>query len=43
MHCSIRRILDITMTQVKDNRIWNNKVRYIFYDIPTIKNMIAAR
>ncbi len=26
MHCSIRRILDITMTQVKDDRIQNNKV-----------------
>ncbi len=43
MHRSIRRILDITMTQVKDNRIWNNKVRYIFYDIPTVKNVITAR
>jgi hypothetical protein len=43
MHRSICRILDIMMTQVKDDRIRNNKVRYIFYDIPTIKNMIAAR
>ncbi len=43
MHRSIQRILDIQMSQVKDERIRNEKVRKIFYDIPTVENMIAAR
>ena len=43
MHRSIRRILDISMSQVKDERIRNENIRKIFYDIPIVENMIAAR
>ena len=39
MHRSIQRILDISMGQVKDERIRNEKIRDIFYDIPTVENM----
>jgi hypothetical protein len=43
MHKSIRRILKISMTQVKDMRIRNETVRNTFYAMPCVKNMIAAR
>ena len=43
LHRSIRRILRITITQVQDERIRNEHVRRLFYDIPRVRNMIAAR
>jgi hypothetical protein len=43
MHRSIRRILDISMSQVRDEKIRNDKICNIFYDIPTVENLIAAR
>ena len=42
LHRSIRRILAINMTRVKEERIRNTKIRNIFYDIPDIEHMIAA-
>ena len=42
LHRSIRRILDINMTRVKDEQIQNTKIRNIFYDIPDIEHMITA-
>ena len=43
LHQSIRRILGINMTQVQEDRIRNDHVRQMFYDIPRVRNMIAAR
>ena len=43
LHRSIRRILKITITQVQEKRIRNEHVRGMFYDIPRVRNMIAAR
>ena len=43
LHRSIRRILGITITQVQEERIRNEHVRKLFYDIPRVRNMIAAR
>ena len=40
---NIRRILKISMFQVKRERITNDQVRKRFYDIPCVENMIAAR
>ena len=40
---NIRRILKISMFQVKRERITNDQVRQRFYDIPCVENMIAAR
>ena len=40
---NIRRILKISMFQVKKERITNDQVRKRFYDIPCVENMIAAR
>jgi hypothetical protein len=31
------------MTQVKDNRLQNERVQKMFYSIPCVRNMIAAR
>jgi hypothetical protein len=42
LHRSIRRILQITMTTVHEQRIHNDKVRKLFYSIPCVRNMIAA-
>ena len=42
LHRSIRCILDINMTRVKDKQIRNTKIRNIFYDIPDIEHMITA-
>jgi len=39
---NIRRILRISMFQVKRERITNDQVRKRFYDIPCVENMIAA-
>jgi len=43
LHQSIRRILQISMTKVQEQRIHNNKVQKVFYSIPCVRNMIAAQ
>ena len=42
LHRSIRRILQISMTKVQEDRIWNENIRQMFYSIPCMQNMIAA-
>jgi hypothetical protein len=42
-HRSIQPILQILMTKVQEQRLRNGKVRDMFYSIPCVKNMIAAR
>jgi hypothetical protein len=42
LHCSIRRILQISMTKVQEQWLRNDKVRGMFYSIPCIGKMIAA-
>jgi hypothetical protein len=43
LHRSIRRILQISMSKVQEDIIRNEKVRRMFYSIPCVRNMIAAR
>lgn len=43
LHCRIQQILHISITAVKEHHIRNKRVHQMFYDIPCIKNMIAAR
>jgi hypothetical protein len=43
LHRNIRRILRVMMTRVHEERIRNEHVRQMFYDIPRVSNMIAAR
>jgi len=43
LHRSVQRILQINMTRVKDERLRNCRVREMFYNIPCVRNMIAAR
>jgi hypothetical protein len=43
LHRSIRRILQISMSKVREERLRNEKVRRMFYSIPCVRNMIAAR
>ena len=43
LHRSIRRILQISMSTVKEERIRNERVREMFYLIPCVRNMIAAQ
>jgi hypothetical protein len=43
LHRSVRRILQINMTQVKDESLRNCRVREMFYAIPCVRKMIAAR
>ena len=43
LHRSIRRILQISMSTVKEEKIWNERVREMFYSIPCVQYMIAAR
>jgi hypothetical protein len=40
LHRSIRRILQISMSKVQEDRIRNEKVRKMFYSIPCMRNMI---
>jgi len=42
-HRSIRCILQISMSTVKEERIRNERVREMFYLIPCIRNMITSR
>jgi hypothetical protein len=43
LHRSVQKILQISMTQVKDEGLRNCRVREMLYRIPCIQNMIAAR
>ena len=43
LHRSIRRILQISMTKVQEQCLCNGKVHDMFYSIPCVRNMIAAR
>jgi hypothetical protein len=43
LHRSIRQILHISMVQVQECHIRNKKICQMFYDIPCVVNMIAAR
>ncbi len=43
LHRSIRRILHTSMTKVRTQQPHNDKVRKMFYSIPCVRNMIAAR
>jgi hypothetical protein len=43
LHQSVQRILQISMTRVKDEGLRDCRVREMFYGIPCIQNMIAAR
>jgi len=43
LHCSIQRILHISMTKVREQRLHNDNVRQMFYSIPCVRNMIATR
>jgi len=43
LHCSIRQILHVSITRVKEEHIRNEHVRRMFYDIPRVGNMIATR
>ena len=42
LHCSIRRILQISMSTVREQQLHNDKVRQMFYSIPCVRNMIAV-
>ena len=41
LHKSIRRILRIPMSQGKDEKITNERVRKIFFNIPDLQSLIA--
>ena len=43
LHRSIQRILQISMSTVQEQCLRNGKVRVMFYSIPCVRNMIAAR
>ena len=43
LHGSIRCILQILMTKVQEQHLCNGKVHDMFYSIPCVRNMIAAR
>ena len=43
LQCSIRRILGISMTQVKDQHVTNETVQRKFFDIPNMEKQIATR
>ena len=43
LHRNIRRILQISMNMVKEKRIRNDRIRQMFFSIPCVRNMIAAR
>jgi hypothetical protein len=43
LHRSIQQILHISIVQVQEDHIRNEKIHQMFYDIPCVINMIAAR
>jgi hypothetical protein len=42
LHRNIRHILRVSITRVREERIRNEHVRRMFYNIPRVSNMIAA-
>ena len=42
LHRSIHRILQISISNVQEDRIRNKRVQEMFYSIPCVRNMIAA-
>ena len=43
LHRSIRRIMKISMSGVKERRISNERIREMFYHIPNLRELIAIR
>ena len=43
LHRSIQRILQVSMSMVKEEKIRNERVSEMFYSIPCVRNMIAAQ
>ena len=43
LHRSIQRILQISMTKVRKQRLHNDKVQRMFYSTPCVCNMISAQ
>ena len=43
LHRSIRRILNINMTQVRERHIKNSHIQVMFYNIPCVRNQVAFR
>jgi len=43
LHQSIRQILHVSIMRVKEEQLQNEQVQRMFYDIPWVGNMIAAR
>ena len=43
IHRSIRSILRIKMTQVRDEHIKNTRIRKIFFNLPNAQNLVAIR
>ena len=43
LHRSIRKILSVTMKQVKEEISTNETIRRRFFDIPTIQNQVTKR
>ena len=43
IHQSIRRIIGISIIQVKEEKISNNKIRKLFYNIPDAGSLIAMK
>ena len=43
LHWVIRRIIGVTMTQLKDLKTTNEIICRRFFDIPTIQNQVAKR
>jgi hypothetical protein len=43
LHHSIQQILQVSVTKMKEEQIRNDHIRQMFYNIPRVCNMIAAR
>ncbi len=43
LHRSVWRILHISITNVQEQHLQNEKIHRMFYNIPCVKNMITAR
>merc|ERR1712115_772112 len=43
LHRSIRRIMKVSMSKVKDRKLNNEKLRDMFYHIPNIRELSAIR
>ena len=42
LHRNVRQIFRISMFRVKEEKLHNEHVQRMFYDIPRVSNMIAA-